>query len=160
MSKNLDELLDQLKTDGSLPEPDQIKRSEPDINDDNVNEWILKKAGQLVENGMDAVEALKQVILSSGDPGEVSAYSEMFRSVVGALDTITKINVQNKKSKTAKELKEMDIEAKKQLPERPKGDTNILIATREEIIKNFLDKGKEVIDAEYSEEEDEGEETN
>jgi len=153
MNQNLDELLEQLKDDESLGNavPTQPKQ-EIDITDENINEWILKKAGSLIENGMDAVDALKQVILSSGEPHDISAYSEMFKAVVGALDTLGKINLQNKKAVTAKELKQMDIKARAELPEAKVGNTNILIATREDIMKNFLEQGKDSIEIEFEEE--------
>jgi len=153
MNENLDELLEQLKDDDVLENAVPIPQKEKiDINDENINEWILQKAGTLIENGMDAVDALKQVILSSGEPHDISAYSEMFKAVVGALDTVGKINLQNKKVVAAKELKQMDIKAKAELPEAKVGNTNILIATREDIMKNFLEAGKDSIDVEFEEE--------
>ena len=57
--------------------------------------------------------------------------------------------IQNKKAASSKEIKELDIEAKKQLGSgsNKTGNTNILIATREEVIERFLDKNKKYIEA-------------
>lgn len=144
MSKNLDVLLEELKDSGVVA---PAKPEDEEVNDENVNEYILKKCGKLVSGGVDAVDALKDLILTSGEPTEIAAYSDLYRAVVGALDTLTKVNIQNKKTKAAKELKQMDIESKKELPAGAGSTTNVLIATREDIIKNFIEKGKDVIDA-------------
>lgn len=156
MSEELDVLLDQLKGDESLSSMvSQQSANKIDVNDDNVNEFIMQKAGKLIEDGIDAVDALKQTILASFEPDELSAYSDLIKSVTKAIDTMNKINLQNKKEKAQKELKEMDIKAKKELPE-PKSNTNVLIATREEIMSNFLkDVKKESIDVAFEEENDE-----
>ena len=48
MNDNLDELLEQLKEDESLGDAVPIpKKEEVNINDENINEWILQKAGTL-----------------------------------------------------------------------------------------------------------------
>jgi len=150
---NLDELLDQLKNDTTLNQTVTSVKAELDLNDENVNEYILKKVGKLIEGGVDTIEALRESVLASCEPSELEAYSELFRAVTGAADVLNKINVQNKKNKSAKELKKMDIQARAELPaSRTGGDTNILIAPREEIIKKFLEDNKKVINAEFEEE--------
>lgn len=150
---NLDELLDQLKNDTTLNQTVTSVKAELDLNDENVNEYILKKVGKLIEGGVDTIEALRESVLASCEPSELEAYSELFRAVTGAADVLNKINVQNKKNKSAKELKKMDIQARAELPaSRTSGDTNILIAPREEIIKKFLEDNKKVINAEFEEE--------
>ena len=147
MPEELEELLEQLKNDETITATELPKElKECAVNDENVNDWVLDKASELVENGMDAVAALKEIILSSGEPTDIAAYSDVFKSVVGALDTITKINIQNKKARTAKELKEMDIKAKKELPAPVAGNTNVLIATRDDIFKNFIEEGKKTLE--------------
>jgi len=152
---DLDELLDQLKNDTTLNQTATSKKIELDLNDENVNDYILQKAGKLVEGGVDTVEALRESVLASCEPSDLEAYSELFRAVTGAIDTINRINVQNKRDKTAKEIKQMDIEGRKQLPSGGNGgDTNILIAPREEIIKKFLEENKEAITVDFAEEEE------
>lgn len=148
---NLDELLDQLKNDTTLTQPATSEKTELNLTDENVNDYILKKVGRLIEGGVDTIEALRESVLASCEPSELEAYSELFRAVTTAADTLNRINVQNKKDKTAKELKQMDIKARIELPENKKGDTNILIAPREEIFKKFLDKNKDIIDIEIEE---------
>jgi len=156
MEENLDELVKQLKSENKEVKKIQ-KENNPDINDSNINEYVIEKASKLVEGGVGTVEALKEAILTGCDAREIESFSELFKAVTGAVDTLNKINIQNKKSKTAKELKEID-NTQKQLEEPKSNNTNILIATREEIIRGFFDKNEKVINASVEEEHNENEE--
>ena len=149
---NLDELLDQLKNDTTLNHTITSNKIELNLNDENINDYVLQKAGKLVENGVDTVDALRESVLAGCEPDQIGAYSELFRAVTGALDSLNRINIQNKKDKTAKEIKVMDVDARNQLPSgHTGGDTNILIAPREEIIKKFLEQHKEAINVDFEE---------
>ena len=109
--------------------------------------------GKLVEEGIETIEAIQQTVITGFEPDELQAYSGLLMSVVKAADTLNKINLQNKKDKTSKELKQMDID-KKQLSPAKGGNTNILVATREEIIERFLDNNKKAIEADVTDVED------
>jgi len=159
MNDDLDELFEELKTDESLTSLTKTQSADKiNVNDDSINDFIMQKAGKLVEDGVDTIDAIKQTVLTSFEPDELAAYSDLIKSVVKAIDTMNKINLQNKKDKSAREIKKMDIELKKELPAAQGGNTNILVATREEIIQGFLEdvNSAKPIDIE-SEEEDEDE---
>ena len=134
MTDELDDLLKELKEDGQkapyTPPP------LPDLKDENVNKYVLDNAAKLVQLGLLSVESLKDVVSQSYDAEEIDSFASLIRSVNEALNTVNKINIQNKKAETAKKLKEMDLQ--RQLP--PSNQTNVLIATREEIIKGLLNK--------------------
>lgn len=139
--ENLETILEELNKDKSIknlkdsPEPSEV------INDDNVNDYLMKKIGKLIETGLETVEAIQNTINSGFEADELIAFSGLISSVTNAADTLNKINLQNKKSKTAKELKQMEVDAKLKLP-KGSGNTNVLIATREEVIERFLNKHK------------------
>ena len=156
----IEELIKQLKS-GNKEIKEQIKKM-PEVNDENMNEYICQKMTHLVENGIDTVDAIKGTLLATAfDAKEMESFSALFKSVIDAVDVLNKINLQNKKAKTQKEIKEMDI-TQRQLEGPKTNNTNILIATREEIIKNFLEDTKkvspnneeEVIDVEATESEE------
>jgi ABC-type histidine transport system ATPase subunit len=141
--KELEQILEDLKSDESITSLNESPSAERiDINDDNVNDYVMQKVGKLVESGIETVEALQQTIASGFEADELNAFSTLLASVTHAADTLNKINLQNKKEKAARELKMLDVEAKKELGpgQGPNGNTNILIATREEVIERFLDK--------------------
>jgi hypothetical protein len=146
---DLDELVKQLKKD-SIEIKKIQKKPLVDINDDNINDYIMKKVGSLVENGVDTIDVLKESVLAGGDSKDIESFSELYKAVTGALDVLNKINIQNKKSKITKEIKQMDIE-QRQLEGPKSNNTNILVATREEIIKGFLCDNKKIFEAQYDE---------
>jgi len=154
MNDDLDKILDELKNDESITSlADTPKTPLLDITDENVNNYVMQKIGKLVESGIETVEAIQNTLSNGFEAEELAAFSGLISSVAKAAETLNKINIQNKKDKAAKELKEMDIRARRELPAaiHNAGDTNILIATREEIIERFLDKNKKIIEGELIE---------
>lgn len=149
MSDDLEDILEELKNDESLTslnEPQSAERI--DINDDNVNDYIMQKVGRLVESGIDVIESIQQTVATGIETDELAAFSSLISSVTHAADVLNKINIQNKKAAATKAVKTMDIAAKKELSitQGSGGTTNVLIATREEIMESFLEKNKKVLD--------------
>ena len=137
MSDSLNELIEQLKVTKSR----QTIPSDPyHLNDDNIQEFILRKAGKLINDAVQAVEDYKDNVCDGTDAEAASSLAALIGAASGAIDTANKINLQNKKNRTAVQLREMDIEARKQLQlnEKPVS-TNILIATREEVLRHLFD---------------------
>ena len=153
--QELDDIINGLKTDQSMSTLAETPSSNG--NDDNINQFIIDKMTRLVENGMDTIESLQQTVVTGFEPEELSAFSSLIQSVIKAADTLNKINISNKKAKTDKELKILDVETKKHLSMAKGGNTtNVLVATREEIIQKFLTAAKKeaesaVIEVESSE---------
>jgi len=147
---DLDTLLDELSS-FSFPQPTTAKsipRETPtNITEDNINDYILQKTGNLVDAGLGAVSDLKDFIVQGQNPDEIAALSELISSTTKAIEALNKINLQNKKAKTDKELKAIDIEGKKaiagSLPGNVTNNTVNLVASREEIFKQLLNNVQE-----------------
>jgi len=161
MSNNeeLDKILEDLKNEDLTNTTQPQSADRLDINDENVNDFVQQKVGTLVESGIETIQAIQQTIASGFEAEELAAFAGLITSVTNAADVLNKINIQNKKAKSAKEIKQMDIAAKKQLGDGGsghggRGDTNILIATREEVIEKFLNNNKEYIEAKATEAEE------
>jgi hypothetical protein len=144
---DLDTLLDELSS-FSFPQPTTAKsvpRGTPtQITEDNINDYILQKTGNLIDAGLGAVSDLKDFIVQGQNPDEIAALSELISSTTKAIEALNKINLQNKKAKTDKELKAIDIEGKKAVAGMLPGNnvtnnTVNLVASREEIFKQLLD---------------------
>lgn len=157
MSDNdIDSIIEQLKNDSvpssvKKPETPQIKE---ELTDDNVGDYVYRKSSELVESTLGAVQSLKDNVLTGSDPKEIAALSQLINSATKALDQLNKINLQNKQSKTNVELKKMEITANSKNPKQLPQTTNVLIATRDEILSQLFDKTKktnvgEVIDGDY-----------
>jgi len=81
----------------------------------------------------------------------MAGLASLIAAGAGAIETINKIHLQNKKAENNKDLKKLDIEGKKEIQRLkndgylnlPQGNTNILVATREEMIAQLTGKVKE-----------------
>lgn len=108
---------------------------------DGLNDFIIQKGVELIESGLNAVRDIQQTSTSARTPEEIEAYSEMIKSVSGAIDALNKINIQTMRNKGAKEVKQLEVDAKiataKQIGTGTQ--TNVLIATRDEFFKKILD---------------------
>jgi UDP-N-acetylmuramoylalanine-D-glutamate ligase len=162
---DIDTLLDELSsfqfstTTTARPVP---RGTPTNITEDNINDYILQKTGTLIDAGLGAVSDLKDFVVQGQNPDEIAALSELISSTTKAIEALNKINLQNKKAKTDKELKAIDIEGKKaiagSLPGNITNNTLNLVASREEIFKQLLNDVKEetieVIDSVVLEEND------
>lgn len=156
---DIDTLLDELSS-FSFPQTTTAKsvpRGTPTIvTEDNINDYILQKTSNLIEAGLGAVEDLKDFVVQGQNPDEIAALSELISSTTKSIEALNRINLQNKKAKTDKELKTMDIEGKKAIAGSLPGanitnNTVNLVASREEIFKQLLsdvkDEPIEVVDS-------------
>ena len=155
---DIDTLLDELS---SFQFPQTTVKSVPrgtptNITEDNINDYILQKTGTLIDAGLGAVNDLKDFVVQGQNPDEIAALSELISSTTKAIEALNKINLQNKKAKTDKELKAIDIEGKKAIAGSLPGNnitnnTVNLVASREEIFKQLLNDVKdepiEVVDS-------------
>lgn len=148
---DLDTLLDELSS-FQFPQSPTVKsvpRGTPThITEENINDYILQKTGNLIDAGLGAVSDLKDFIVQGQNPDEIAALSELISSTTKAIEALNRINLQNKKAKTDKELKTMDIEGKKQvagmLPNNNITNNTVnLVASREEIFKQILNNIEE-----------------
>jgi hypothetical protein len=147
---DIDTLLDELSS-FQFPQPTakSVPRGTPtNITEDNINDYILQKTGNLIDAGLGAVSDLKDFIVQGQNPDEIAALSELISSTTKAIEALNKINLQNKKAKTDKELKAIDIEGKKAIAGSLPGNnvtnnTVNLVASREEIFKQLLNDVKE-----------------
>jgi len=152
---DLDTLLDELSS-FSFPQPvtaKSVPRGTPTaISEDNINDYILQKTGNLIDAGLGAVNDLKDFVVQGQNPDEIAALSELISSTTKAIEALNRINLQNKKAQTDKELKAIDIEGKKSIASSLPGNnitnnTVNLVASREEIFKQLLSNAqKEVIE--------------
>lgn len=142
---DIDDLLKELKSTKSLgsilPSKPVQGTNQPEITEDNINEFVMKRASLLVQQGIETSEDLKNALRDSCSSDDIESYSKLITSVATAIDVLNKINLQNKKDKAAKELKEMELSTAKL---KEGNTTNILIASREEIMKSLFAKAEEL----------------
>jgi hypothetical protein len=144
MADNLDTLLEELSS-FKLPEikKPNIESAKSELTEDNVESYLLKRTEDLIDTGIGAIEDLRDYIVQGQNPDEISALSELINSTTKSLEILSKINAQNKKIKADKELKTIDAQIRKEVANTLPGNsivnnTNILVASREEIFKKLL----------------------
>ena len=86
---------------------------------------------------------MKEVVHHMPEAENMSALSELVKASTGAIDTLNKIVLQDKKSNTTLKAKEMDIDSRKELQQSDQ--KHALTMSREEVIANLLN-AKDAID--------------
>jgi hypothetical protein len=145
MSENFDTLLNEL-TSFTMPSNTSSKPSinklETSLDEDNINQFVLNKTSNLIEVGLGAVEDLKDYIVQGQNPDEIAALSELISSTTKAIEALNRINLLNKKTKADKEIKTIELEAKKEIAGKIQNNithnTNVLVTSRKEIFKQLL----------------------
>ena len=142
MSDELDSIIQELKADEITPtflvKPKPFEPVEK-LTDENVGEYVYKKSSELVDSTLSAIQSLKDTVLTGSDPKEIAALSSLINAATKALDQLNKINLQNKQTKSNEEMKKLEIAANSKKPVLP-NTTNVLIATRDEIMNQLFDK--------------------
>ncbi len=121
------------------------------LDENNIDDFIFRKTSTLIQQGVDTIENLKRTVLSGATPETIEAYSKLMSSVATSIEILNKVNLQKRKEKAAKDLKRMDIDNSKKLldkynPTTIENQTNILVASREEIMKAIVGKADDIIE--------------
>ena len=110
----------------------------PDINvtETNLEEFVLKHAGNLVVQASQTVEMMKDYISSAPNADDVSAFADLVNANTSALEVMGKVLTQNKKNTNAVKIKQMEIDNKKENLNTAIGAS--LLLTREELMDQLL----------------------
>jgi hypothetical protein len=128
-------LLDQLKDVQALSVVE--RQPEKKLEKEKVEDFVIQQSARLIQETNDLILSMKDYIAHSPESKEILALSELIKASTSAIDTLNKINLSEKKNETAKQLKIMDIESKRQL--KDKADENRITFTREEILKRLME---------------------
>lgn len=116
--------------------------------DDDLEAFILRSSKELVECGIDAINEIKQTVMMNPQSDEVGALAEIFKGVSSTMNILKDIQIAKIKTKSSKDIKEMELESRKHLEieddQSPKG----LRMTRDEIFKMLKDSG-DIVDTEF-----------
>lgn len=151
MSEELNEmvgdLLEQLKDANKQAE--QVKKQAEPLTKENMEKFVIEKAGRLVEESLDVMTNVKDYISSAPESKDVGSLSDLIAATATAIETLNKIIVTDKRNETLIKTKEMDIASRKELKEV---DSNTkLLTTREQVFKMLIDSANnsaKIIDAE------------
>jgi phenylalanyl-tRNA synthetase alpha subunit len=139
-TNDIDAIVDELRADAVSSAPKEACMEEiKKLNDENVSDYVYQKTAQVIEMGLGAINVLKDSVVSGQDPKEIAALAALINSVTKATDSLNKINLQTKQHKNNLEVAKVEANGSKAnlLPQT----TNVLIATRDEIMTKLFDKG-------------------
>lgn len=144
VSDVVSQLVEQLKNTASIIDKKQKDVSKEKLSTDDIESIIIDSSAKLIKGSVDAVDDLKQLVLSAPNAEDVEALSKLVAASAAAIESLNKVYNTNRKVETAKTLKQMDIDNKKVLQQNEiKGK---LLMNREELLKQLIDDAK-LIDA-------------
>jgi len=133
-------LIDQLKENNKTVE--KVKAERDPLKKEDLEKFVIERGGALIEDALEMVATVKDFIISAPNAEDVDALAGLINATSSAMETLNKINIQEKKSDTSVKLKTMDIESKRELLQAD--NTQRVLATREEIFKMLTDKAKPI----------------
>jgi hypothetical protein len=141
---DINTLLDELSSfQAKKPLSQNLSNEKPEaLTEDNLNDYILKKASSLIDMSLESVAELKPYVAQACNPDEIAALAELINSTAKALETINKLNLQKHKLQDDIKLKQMEHNFKREMNSITDSSStvnnNVYIATREEIFKKFI----------------------
>lgn len=112
-------------------------RNENDpLKKENLERFVVEKAGALVEESLDMMRVVKDYIISAPENKDVEALAGLISATSSAIETLNKIIVTDKRSENAIKLKQLDGENRRVALE---GETQQkILLSREEVLKEIV----------------------
>ncbi len=147
LEEDIDDLINQLKNTNKevkkLP-----KQQEFTLEKDELEQFLINKAGKLINDSMEMVDNVKQYVAAAPNSEEVESLANLLKATTSSIDSLSRIFIQNKRSETSIDVKKMDIDSKKELLETD--HQNKLELSREEVLDRLI-KNADIIEAEVVE---------
>jgi len=144
----VDSLVDQLKKAASL-----TKRNEQEQNTlkkEDIEKFVIERSGELIQESMDLIRTIKDNIISSPNHCDVEALAGLITAASGAIETLNRQIIVDKKAEVIYKSKELDAKNRKaSLIDETHAK---LLLTREQMVKELatqaLKKTDEAIEIE------------
>ncbi len=137
---NVDDLINQLLYADKYIKKPAIAAEKFNLEKEDLEKFIINSAGNLITQSLEVVSEIKRYVQTSNEEQDVIGLAELIKASSSALDSLSKVLIQNKKELAQTELKKLDIAGKKELLQ---GEFNAsMMLSRDEVIKNlFKDSG-------------------
>jgi hypothetical protein len=119
----------------------QAEKEKIPLNKEDISDFIIQNAANIVGTGVEIVEELKREILAGADSKLIESYSELIRACNSGVDILLKFKIAEDKNKNQREIAQMNIDAKVTKSEEDES-TPKLTFTRNDILK-LLEKKEE-----------------
>jgi len=135
----VDDLLSQLK--GASVACKELEKDEFNLDKEELEKFLLNYSGKLIKGTVDYVEEVKQFITSAPDAKDVDALSKLVGASASAIESLNKILLQDKANEAKIQVKQMDIESKRELQDKSNERIGLTI-NREELLKQLINDAK------------------
>ena len=149
---DISSLLDELSS-FSMPAANTQKAAQDTapLNPEDLQQYFLNKTKALVEAGLGAVQDLTPSVVSGSDSREIEALSKLMTSTAQALEALQRTALIDKKADRDEKLEKIRQDGRKEVAALTQGpqkitNNNILVASREEIMKKlFNDNSQDIL---------------
>lgn len=144
-SHDIGDLIDQLQNaEDYIKHPDKAQEKFK-LEKEDLEQFILDSAGELISDAVGVVKRFKEDALAGGEFKDMGALAELIKASSAAVDTLSRVVIQDKKGNTVIKAKELELDGRKQLMQ---GEiTAKALLSREDIIKElFNNPNDDVID--------------
>ena len=128
----------------------EVVKEQTPLDEKDVHKYFLDKTRALIETTLATVQDIAPAVASGGDAREMDGLAKLMTAAAQALDTLQKSTLINKKADRDEQLEHLRLKGKKELAELTKGpqhvtNNNILVASREEIMKKLFSPNTEIL---------------
>lgn len=142
LDDTVNSLLNQLKSVPTVAKKTKEVSSDS-VSRESLEKFVIQYASRLVENATESVEYIKDNVQAAPTSEDVISLSELIKSTASAIEILNKIVINKEKLQNSVKIKEMDINSKR---EELEVKTNVFLASREDIMKQLMNKTN-IIDA-------------
>ena len=142
MDEEINSLVNQLKTNNAVSKKIVNDKTET-LDKEDLEQFVLNNSAKLITDSMEMITSMKDYIAAGTDPDDIGAFAELFKASTNAMEILNKILIQNKRGETSEKVKQMDIDAKKQITVAEHQSKMLL--SRAEVVDRLMQKA-EVVD--------------
>ncbi|MDB4430235.1 hypothetical protein N9273_00280 [bacterium] len=137
----VDDIITQLSTQNHSVTKTAQSAEIPDV--EELEEYLVKTTARLIDTTLDAVDNVKDYISSAPENRDVASLAELMRSANNAIETMQKIHANKETIQARKDVKQMDIDSKKEL--NVMDNTTKLVMSREDVLKALIEGEEEKV---------------
>ncbi len=149
LDDNIDSLIDQLKGSNAMSTELTKKAEDFHLDKGELEQFILDNQGALIRDSVDIIQLMKQYVASAPNAEDIGSFAELLKATSTAIDNLAKLQITKQRTDSQKEIKQMDIDAKKNLND----DNNRmkLMGTREEVFNRLVKEAEIIVEEDVKE---------
>lgn len=135
----VDSILSQLKNLDAAKETQITPAETPTA--ENLEKFVIDKASELINKSLNVLDEFQSVLTASPSEESADSMASLITATSSAIETLNKVLSNNKRAQTQLQVKEMDINAKRENNKRD--NATRLMMTRSEIMKMMQEASAE-----------------